>query len=172
MTVFHRLDRVRRVANGSSGAASQREHNEMPQREACQRQVTPERSGGPHRPRDRWLVQSTARNSVRCLSAWRSNKLALLPSASGATRRAHAVPAHPCEPRPTRPTRRRGALPEGLPTTPLGGCPHTKDGRHLRQGRDAGRVAQGGRRRPTNRQPQAQLVNIRGHRVGVGRRRQ
>ena len=58
-----RRPRPRRGARWLRSAAS----NEQ-SRGACQRQVTPERSGGPRRPRDRWLVQSTARNSVRCLS--------------------------------------------------------------------------------------------------------
>ena len=166
MAVYHRGGRDFCVANRGTGACPTRAQRDAPAR-SLPTTPLPKCSGGPSQASGS-MARATAPlvNFVRGWAAPALQPPTNWQSASG-RERTHAVPAH----RPRRGRRgRRAVAQEGLPTTPLRGCP--SHGCHLRQSRNAGRVPQRSRGRFTHRQPQAQFANICGHRVGVGRRRQ
>ena len=102
MVVLERVGRVLAAHDGLRSAAWANEQS----RDACQRQVTRERSGGPRRPRDR------SRRARRCFpvtcglgsaaTCQQTGSFVALPSASAHGTGAHAGPAHPLATRPPR----------------------------------------------------------------------
>ena len=165
MAVCHRAGRVFCVANRGTGACPTRAQRDAPARSLPT--TVHERALGRSPEASGPMAHGSALVCCKVRAGQRRGlptNWQLCSAANPATARARTH-QRICASRGRRGPSRRGAW------AALGGCPHTQDGRHLRQSGDPGRKSERSGGGPTHRQPQAQLVDLRGHRVGVGRRR-